>query len=333
MKFKIRFADQIVGFFIILSLVFLVFLVLMLGRTQRWFAKDISFTTTLPSANGLSKNMAVQFRGFTIGSVTDFYLAENDDVEIIFVIHEEYGDRVRLGSMVEIMVSPIGLGNQFLFHPGIGEEILEEGSYIPVVGSDLAKDYVSLGLAVEPRNDDSITALVGRVSAILEDVNQISTQVAEALGEGSDITEVGKIVGSLQRTLTGVEDLPDALALLIEEIQDDLQSILSNISGITSTLDDPDSLISKVLDGDGEVYGNLLSSLVSLSSTLDGLDRTVTFIPGQLPQLAGIIVDLRTTLQLAEDVLTALTNNPILRGGVPERPNSPPGISPRDLRF
>ena len=78
MKFKIRFADQIVGLFLILSLVSVVFIIIMLGRSQRWFAKDYAFNTVLLSATGLSKNMPVQYKGFTIGNVKNFYLNGDD---------------------------------------------------------------------------------------------------------------------------------------------------------------------------------------------------------------------------------------------------------------
>ena len=123
MKFKIRFADQIVGFFIVLSLVSLAFVIVMLGKSQRWFVKDVSFSTILQSAGGLSKNMAVQYRGFTIGNIKNFYLNDNDEVEVIFSIYKEYKDKVKKGSIVEMMISPVGLGNQFLFHAGRGDPL------------------------------------------------------------------------------------------------------------------------------------------------------------------------------------------------------------------
>jgi len=52
-KFHIRFADQIVGFFIILTVASLLFITVMLGRSQRWFARDLAFRTEFPSAAGL----------------------------------------------------------------------------------------------------------------------------------------------------------------------------------------------------------------------------------------------------------------------------------------
>ncbi len=40
MKFKIKFADQIVGLFIIIALVLFGTIVIMLGINQRWFSKN-----------------------------------------------------------------------------------------------------------------------------------------------------------------------------------------------------------------------------------------------------------------------------------------------------
>ena len=333
MKFKVRFADQIVGFFIILSLVSLVFVIVMLGKSQRWFSKDVSFNTLLPTASGLSKNMAVQYKGFTIGNVKSFYLTENDNVIVTFVIFENYRDRVRKGAMVEVSESPVGLGNKFLFYAGKGD-ILEEGSLLPVVGTPQAKELIRQELAEEPKAEDSIAAIMNKVNAILDDVSLIFTQIDEALGVGSGDTEIGKIVGSLQMTMTGLEDIPNSAQELIDGLRSNLEVILANLSDITDEINNPDGLIYTVLDTDKEVYANLVGILTSISAILNNLERTTDFIPAQLPQIAGLIMDLRVTLKTAEDLMTALTNNPLLRRGVPGRlETEDTSTNPRDIRF
>jgi phospholipid/cholesterol/gamma-HCH transport system substrate-binding protein len=97
-------------------------------------------------------------------------------------------------------------------------------------------------------------------------------------------------------------------------------------------LNEPDGLLYTLLDTDGEVYTSLVEALGSVSGILENLDRTAAFIPGQLPQVAGLITELRITLRTAEDALTAVVNHPLLRGGVPERPENRT-IGPRDIRF
>ena len=333
MKFKIRFADKIVGFFIVFSLAALFFVVAALGRSQRWFAKDLDFYTILPTAAGLSKNMPIQYRGFTIGFISNFHLADDDNVEVILVIHEEYVDRVRLGSMVEIMVSPVGLGNQFLFHSGRGDP-MDEGSFLPIVGSPQARELIRQGLAVEPRHDDSITVLLGRANSILDDLGKISGHLETALGLGSSETEIGRIVGSVQRTLTGAENIPLSVDQTINELRSEIRPLLANINAIIRQLNEPDGLLYTVLDTEQYVYTNLVSSLQSVSSILDNLDRVTAFIPGQLPQIAVLISELRTTISSAEDLMVSLANNPLLRGGIPDRLEAQSSTTnPRGIRF
>ena len=340
MRFKIRFADQIVGLFIILSLAALVFVIIMLGQSQRWFSKDVFYYTNMPTADGLSNNMPVQYRGFTIGNVKTFHLNENDDVEVIFFIYEGYHDRVKQGSMVEKVASPIGLGSSFIFYAGKGLNLLPENTFIPVVGSPQARELIRQGLADEPRYDDIITMALNQITSTLEEVNEILANVNEALGPGSRETEIGKIVGSLQKIIEDAESIPQTIDLagadiskLVDEILSELSPALANINILTNELVDPDGLLFTMLNTDEEVYTSLTASLRSISSILNNLDETIAFLPSQTPQIAGMIIELRQTLKAAEDVMIALSNNPLLRGGVPQRPETQSGTSPRDLRF
>ena len=194
---------------------------------------------------------------------------------------------------------------------------------------------------MEPRHDDSISLIMNRANSLLEELNTFFDQINEALGEGTETTEIGKIIGSVQKTLAGAETLPGTVdqtvndaKRILEDVYADIKPIIANIADISSELNDPDGFLYSVLDTDKDVYANLVKSLGSVSGILDGLDKSVAFIPGQLPQLAGIIMDLRVTLKTAEDVLVALTNNPLLRGGIPEKVQTQDGgTSPRDIRF
>jgi phospholipid/cholesterol/gamma-HCH transport system substrate-binding protein len=67
---------------------------------------------------------------------------------------------------------------------------------------------------------------------------------------------------------------------------------------------------------------------------MNNVEKVSDFIPAQLPQLAVIISELNTALKTAEDLMTALINNPLLRGGVPERKETGPGgTSHRNMDF
>jgi phospholipid/cholesterol/gamma-HCH transport system substrate-binding protein len=69
---------------------------------------------------------------------------------------------------------------------------------------------------------------------------------------------------------------------------------------------------------------DLVKTLDSLSGIMRNLEKTTDFVPAQL----------QAVLISVEDVLLALTNNPLLKRGVPERRETNTGGSyTRDLEF
>jgi phospholipid/cholesterol/gamma-HCH transport system substrate-binding protein len=347
MRFRIRFADQIVGILTLIALVTLVAVIFILGSHQRWFAHDFRYLAYFDSAVGLSNNMPVQYKGFTIGNVKDIRLTEDDRVEAVLTIFDIYVDRIREGSLVELRVSPIGLGNQFLFFAGLGTEPLAEGSVIPNSRSPEARNLIARGLAEAPYQDDSITILISRANALLDNINKVVVQVENAFA-GTDQTSLGRALGKAEgtidaagETLGAVEGVVSGVPGMIENIQSSLDGLLADVRPVIKNLENvsdmmaaPDGTIALALDGEGEIYANLEASLKAVTGTLRNLERTAEFIPTQLPQIASVIAELREALRTAQDVLVALTNNPLLRRGVPDHGQTKTdGTSSRDIRF
>jgi phospholipid/cholesterol/gamma-HCH transport system substrate-binding protein len=335
MKFKMRFADQIVGFCIIAALTAVIVAVFMLGSRQRWFAKDYEYKTYFDSAAGLSANMAVQYKGFTIGNVKSFDLTDDNRVEVLFSIYDTYNNRVLEGSLVDMMVSPIGLGgNQFLFYPGLGMTQLAEGDFIPTVHSPEGRRYIQSGLARVTSQDDTITLFISRANTLLEEIN--------AAIAGTSETSLGRTLGGVEETAAGARDLIQNLNHnLLQDLNRSVPAILSeaeqviaDLRVVSAELANPDSLVLTALDVDGVVFTNLAASLRAITGTLQSLEKTAAFFPGEMPQVAGLIVEIREILRTGEDVLIALENNPLLRKGVPPRVQTQSGgTSPRNIEF
>jgi phospholipid/cholesterol/gamma-HCH transport system substrate-binding protein len=110
--------------------------------------------------------------------------------------------------------------------------------------------------------------------------------------------------------------------------------VLEHINTLTAQIASPDGTVMAALDSNGKVYADLTASLHSVSGILRSLEKTTDFVPSQLPQVAALLSDLHTALKSAEDVLIALTNNPLLKGGVPAHKETRAGGSrPRDMEF
>jgi len=324
MKFSIRFADQIVGTLVILALAILVFVIFMLGKNQRWFAKDKEYYTYFSSATGLSPNMDIKFKGFTIGHVKKFSLEDDDRVKVTLTIFDEYTERVKDGSLVELSVSPIGLGNSFNFFPGKGNVLVPEGTEIPEVNSALAKDKIEKELADRPEASDMISGLISQLTNGLNQIELLSNlasltntiDVSLADGESEEIPELGKIVRDIKTTTEGLTTLP--------------QSLVSEIQKVTNKI--ADQSVMALLEGpDGPINASLVEAISSLAGIVDSLETTSAFIPDQFPLLLS---DINDALRSVQGILESVANNPLLKGGIPERKETGPGAaSPRDIEF
>jgi phospholipid/cholesterol/gamma-HCH transport system substrate-binding protein len=322
MKFSIRFADQVVGTLVILALAILVFVVFMLGKNQRWFVHDYQYKAYFSSASGISHNMPIQHKGFTIGHVKEISLAEDDSVEVVFTIFEEYIHRVREGSLVEVQVSPFGLGNAFNFYPGNGTELIPEGMAIPEINSREGRRLIAAGLAVRPESSDSISNIMNQAKTLLETLN-----VSLAGSEGAGDLTLGQIVSNIASTTAGLTSLARTLS-------EQLSPIMDNLEIISDQAADPSGTLMSVLDGEGPLYTNVMDAVDSLAGIIENLNKTSEFLPAQLPQIAVLIGELNAAARNLQDVLIAIANNPLLRGGMPEHRETGPGAaSPRNLEF
>jgi len=321
MKLSIRYADKIVGTLIVLALATLIIVIVMLGTSHRWFSNDNQYRTVFTSAAGLSPNMPIQYKGFTIGLIRKYGLTEDNTVEANFIIFEQYIDRVRMGSVVEIIVSPIGLGNLLIFHPGRGTDRVQEGGFIPEINSIEGKILLSGGLV--DRQDsaaDTINHFVGQADNILNQVNEILDTVLISLvglGGADHITQIIK----------DVETTTQSIAMQLPPIMENMETVTSQISA-------PSSSVMSLLDSNSPIFRDITASIHSISEIIENLNKTSEFIPTQLPQIALMLTDVSVALRSAQDVLVAVSNNPLLRGGIPQRvETSPGGAGYRHLEF
>jgi phospholipid/cholesterol/gamma-HCH transport system substrate-binding protein len=282
------------------------FVFIALGANNRWFRNDTHFQTVLQTAQGLSLNMPVIYKGFKIGSLKRFDLDSNGDtVNVDFVIFDNYTQYARLGSIVEIQTSPIGLGNQFLFYPGSGTTLLQAETIIPARYSPEALALESRGLAHIPNTTDSISTLIANVGSII-------TLINDALS-GTNKSTLGRSLAGIETNLTHLE------------------SVLANLETLTARLDSMSADVDKDI---APLYRSLTASLASVSGILGNLDKTSAFMPDAMPDVAAALSQARRSLSSAEDVLTALLNNPLLKGGVPPKAADTPDVQgPRAVEF
>ena len=366
MKFRIRYADQLVGLFLLLAVLAIAVILVFVGINQRWFAKNYQFRSRFDSAGGLSVGMPIMLKGFEIGKIDRIELNEDNQVDVLFSVQDTYYNRVLPNSVLELTSSPIGLGVTLNFHPGAtAGPPRPEFSFIPSLDLPEGQELVSAGLVVIPKGEDVIGSVIGKINPILDEVRTTLLQIKRAVdtvdlalqGRGGPM---GEMIADLSRTPDKVNALVENVNARIEDISReanaaigsfgsvassaqgtidivtaDLVAITANLrtttDGLTETrglvtrLLDPKGSVATILDDQNALYRRIEGSLQQVQDAVTGVNRIVDqvnafvdFVNGTRPQISGILETGRTTLEKGNDVLEAVANNPLLRGGVPE---------------
>ncbi len=340
MKFHIRFADQVVGFFVLVALVTIFTIIIFMGINQRWFAKDYYFTSRFLSGNGLSVGMPIKLKGFKIGTVDKIKLNEDNTVEAKFHIFDTYYDKVTRNSVLELTTSPIGIGGSGLqFYPGKSKELIPDNSYIPSMDFEDGQDLVAKGLVDKPQTDDTIVKIINRIGPLLDTTNKtlnslngLIVTLDEGLKGESD-TPVAEIIAR-------VSIMTDQLNGILNDASGEIDAILKNTSGITSNIEtttasltdtkglvtkllDPKGSIAKLLNDNFELYNQINAILSDVELTTSELGSFTKYINSSRPQISELLEGSREALAKGKDVLEALSNNPLLRGGITEEKDQP----------
>ncbi|MCR4790746.1 MAG: MlaD family protein, partial [Treponemataceae bacterium] len=288
MKFKIKFADQIVGIFSLIALACLIFFIFLIGSKQKWFMPKHNFYTVTQSASNITEGMALNYKGFSIGKVTKISLQENDTVRVDFYISDEYHKKTLNGSVIELQVSPIGLGSSLIYHPGIGPELLIEDSLIPEISSEQGIALIKQGSVIIDSKNDSISGIVASAGTLMTNVNKLITQI-------SDI-------------LAGDPSYP-------------VSGILKNMNNLTSQMSDVQGLIPKLLEST-ESAGTVDALFAALNQTMGEVKGITNSLNNEMPQVAVLLAQVQVLLTQVQDVLEGVKNIGIIKSGVPDHGDS-----------
>ena len=223
----------------------------------------------------------------------------------------------------------LGLGGGMFFHPGKGPaEPLPEFSYVPSMDLEEGKQLVKDGLVDRPVGEDPIGEVIASLSPILVQVDATLLAIEETVQSLDDsITGVGS------GPLTGVIVELETVAGQINRVLDDLELAAANINRLTEGMTDPTGLVKKLLDpkgsvatfldDDNQLYEEIVKSVEDLNTIIDELGQFTAFVNATQPQISGILEKGKDTLDQGRDVLEAVKNNPLIRGGVPEQLQQP----------
>ncbi|WP_455382347.1 MlaD family protein [Salinispira pacifica] len=355
MRFRIKFANQLVGVFVLLALAFLLFILASMGINQHWFEKRHYFRSDFASARGINVGMNVTFKGFAIGKVTEIRLNKDNRVDVRFFIRDEYYPRVYENSVLQLTANPLGLGGGLVFHPGSRiTQPLPDHSLIPSWDSAMAREWRDRGLVQAVTEEDMVTNLMGQVGPLVTKVNDLLASTQSVLTTvdgalkgtdtgplGATLANVDSLVGGMSRsvatlnakTLGNVNEMVANLATISSNMAI-LSEELKTTRGLVPRLLDAKGSIATLLDDQNRLFDRIDSIMASLQATAADVKQLADFLKGSTPQLSTMLDQTQKALSTGQDVLTGVKNNPLIRGGIPKNVPQPPTFrSYRDDQF
>jgi phospholipid/cholesterol/gamma-HCH transport system substrate-binding protein len=219
---------------------------------------------------------------------------------------------------------------------------MEEHSFLPSSESTLGKALLAQGVVDKPLGNEAIAGIIAQIEPLLVEVRATATGVTRLLGningavEGKSGNEVAVLLNEVQKTLSTVDQVlsttgsnTNTLLVSGRDLLTNLNGITGNIDHLTSQLQDPKGLVPKLLDPQGSLktllddknvlFNQISQILTQVNSTLGEVKGLTAYLNRSTPQISGLMEDTKSTLKKTDDVLTGLANNPLLKGGIPER--------------
>lgn len=278
MKFRIRFAKQVVGIFVLVAFAFLVFVLASMAVDQGWFRRDYYFRSQFNSADGLSVGMAVRFRGFQIGRVTEISLNGENDVDVIFFVEEGYLDKVREYSVVQNTSNPLGLGGGLEFHMGRSDSLLvdlypdDEMPLVPSWDSKSARLFRQQDRVILPEQTDPIGSAISQLDPVLSGVNRT-------------LDSLDTMLVAINQTLAGVGVGP------VQNILVEAEGLMSNTSALVGSARSMVDETGRIVASTGEVVASVGRTAANLESTISYVDAELRAV---MTEVRGIAANVQT---------------------------------------
>ncbi len=228
---KFKTMQQIVGGFLLFTILALVFAIFYMVKEKRYFESKSHYYSYLERGDGLSPNTPVILKGINIGYLDEIEINEENKIVINFSVFPEYKRFFRGKTYIKIgSVSLLGGKMIEVMNDNSGEEIPSWSRIFTENDPEMKKiieenkklqnqDDANAKIASILLNVDEITGNLkiitrdikeqkGKLNAALSNVNNITSNVAHITGEIKETTPaIKKSILDTQSTVENVDEM------------------------------------------------------------------------------------------------------------------------------
>lgn len=339
MSYKVKRSKEIVLVFVAVPVLLALVVIALIAVQQRLFEKKHVFFTSLKDAVGLSDQTPVLYKGFEIGRVSHYALEDNGEIRVEIKILKSFRNTMVQNSVIARSTNPITSKTTLEYLRDAGDSrLLPDGAHIPSTDFALGRSRLkALGLASSDplaglmdianqmggelsgtadqkgslfRTIDNIAEASDRAQSLLDTVEsslQELNHFAANLNRDNNAN-----AGAVFRTINNLADLSENVNNQIGLLSD----LLSSSQRLIDSYSQPDSLIVRMLDPDGQrLFGPVKKILHSLDANLQSSLSLLQSFNASSPEIASLITGLNDSLADARRTLELLNNHPLFKMG------------------
>lgn len=338
-----RYTNRLVGSFVIIAILLLLFGLSQSGTVERWFNPMQQVRILLPQQGlfGLTEGSKVEVLGTDVGYVQEIIIDPKQQIYADVLIRRDALAFIRTDSQAVIRKRFGVAGDSYLeITRGYRDELDWDYAVIEADADRAPTDLLQTTIEeirgqVVPTLEEARRALTafadigdqlndpeGELAQTLAAVERISVSLSE--GEGL----VGRLINDpefAQSFVSMIERLDRDLAK-VEPLLTDLQATAGNVKEITASLNDQTDSIPELTERLGETLASLQAILADVRESSPRLPEITDNLAQTTDDLPGLVVQTRTTLYELERLTQQLRGNWLLGGGGADEQE--PGLSP-----
>jgi phospholipid/cholesterol/gamma-HCH transport system substrate-binding protein len=199
----------IVGFFVFLSLIFLLGGILMVGNAHNTFQNKMKVVSLFDDVNGLKKGNNVWFSGVKIGTVSNLAFYGKSQVEVSMNIDTKSQQYIRKDAKVKISSDGF-IGNKILvIYGGTSKsDEVQAGDTLQVEKTFSTDDMINM----LQENNQNILAITSNFKTISEKLAAGEGTLGKLLSDNSVYANINNATSSLQNASVKAQQLVSSLA-------------------------------------------------------------------------------------------------------------------------
>ena len=199
----------IVGFFVLLGIVFFVAGILMVGNLHETFKNKMEVVALFDDVNGLQKGNNVWFSGVKIGTVSNLHFYGKSQVEVLIKIETKARQYIREDAMVKISSDGI-IGNKILIIYGgtSAAREIQEGDTLGVEKTFSTEDMIN----TLQENNKNFLAITNDFKVISKGLVAGEGTIGKLLKDDAVYANINATTASLQLASAKAQELVASLA-------------------------------------------------------------------------------------------------------------------------